>query len=655
MFDFIRTHQRLMQLVLLILILPSFVLIGVSGYTNYVSGDQELAKVGDSAVTTLEYDQARRQQLEQMQQTLQGGFDPELLENPAVRKALIESLIDRRIVLDAATRYRFNVSDDALRQSIAAIPQLQVDGRFSPERYNEVLASVGLNTRDFEQGQRAELAMNRVLGPVAATASVPAVTLKQLDRALSEQRTVRLRTFSATDYSAEIRVTPDDIQTWYNQNASSLELPEQVSVDYLLLNEEAALAGLPAVSEADLTAYYNQNKARYVQPGRVNVSHIQFNIPSGANPDQVDQVRAKAQAVHDQVAAAPDTFADIAREQSEDAGSSSAGGVLGWISPGSWPAEFEKAVFALAQGSVSPVVQGPSGFHIFKANEIQPEKGETFEEARAKVEHEVRRQLAAERFADMATRLTNLVYDNPSSLAPAADGLGLKIRHADGIARDRLLPAAFVQADNPASASPDSAVLGDDRVRRAVFSASVLNEKQNSGVIEISPDTLVVFRVDALVPAQVPPLEKVTDLVRDRLVAERARTAARQAGEQWLAALKASQPDQAALDLFQTPLDISRINPQGIDQATLEAVFSVAREPLPAFTGTETPAGYVVAQVTRVQAGDESSPVLASLPLQLNSALGNAEEQAVLKALRQQAGVTLLPEAEAVIEGKEQR
>ncbi len=168
----------------------------------------------------------------------------------------------------------------------------------------------------------------------------------------------------------------------------------------------------------------------------------------------------------------------------------------------------EQAVFALKQGEVSDPVKGPDGYHVFMADQVQPEQGETFEQARAKVESEVRRQLAADRYADMATKLTSLVYDNPSSLDPAAKDLGLQIRQADGIARERLLSADEAGPD-AASASGDSAILGDVRVRQALFSSQVLTDKQNSGVIEISPDTMAVVRVRDVTPAHVPELDRV--------------------------------------------------------------------------------------------------------------------------------------------------
>src|SRR3546814_6313052 len=106
MFDFIRTHQRLMQLVLLVLILPSFVLIGVSGYTNYVSGDHDIVTLGDTSITQQDFDQARRNQLQQLQQSSQGAFDPAILDSPAARSALLESLIDRTVLVETATKER---------------------------------------------------------------------------------------------------------------------------------------------------------------------------------------------------------------------------------------------------------------------------------------------------------------------------------------------------------------------------------------------------------------------------------------------------------------------------------------------------------------------------------------------------------------------
>ncbi|MGA0584637.1 MAG: SurA N-terminal domain-containing protein, partial [Castellaniella sp.] len=221
MFDFIRTHQRLMQLILLILVVPSFVFLGISGY-SFVTADPALVEIGRASVNRDEFVQAQRSQLQQMQESSQGRFDPALLDNPQARQALLDQLIDRKLQIDVATRNHFSVSDGALRRAIAAMPQLQVDGQFSPDRYHEVLTSYGLTPRDFEAGQRSELALDRVLGPVRDTAALPAPVLDGLKRALTEERTIRLLVFKADDHVKDVQVSDKDIQAWYDGHQDAL-------------------------------------------------------------------------------------------------------------------------------------------------------------------------------------------------------------------------------------------------------------------------------------------------------------------------------------------------------------------------------------------------------------------------------------------------
>ena len=650
MFEFVRTHQRLMQLILLVLIVPSFALIGVGGYSTYVSGDHDLVKVGDSAITLQQFDEARRNQLQQMQQDNPGGFDPAALDTKEARSALLDTLIDRTVLVAAAAKDRFSVSDAILRQTIASMPELQVEGKFSAQRYDELLKSNGLTTKGFEQSRRADLALSRVLGPVAATASVPEPVVNSIEQVLSAQRTIRVLGFPSSDYSKGIDIAASDIQAWYDKNKKELELPEQVSARYLLLNEAAAMQNLPAISHDAMLKYYEQNKARYVVPGRVNLSHILVTVAAGATDAQRKIALAKADQIAKKVSANVDQFAEIARTESQDAGTARNGGKLGWITHGSWPAPIEKAVFALKKGEVSGVVEGPEGYHIFKADDIQPQTGETFEQAKSKVESEIRRQMGADRFADMATKLTSLVYDNSSSLEPASQALGIKVKTANGIARDHLLAANEVGAD-AASASADATVLNDARVRRALFAPQALTEKQNSGVIEISPDTMIVVRVNNVVPAHIPPLDKVTDLIRQRLVAERALTAAADAGKQALAAFQKESSFKAP-DKFGAANTISRANPQGVSGLVLDAIFKASVKTLPTYVGIRAAQGYVVVRIEQAQPGKTNDPSLATLPAELNQAWGQAEQEAVLKTLRTQAKVKMLREASKALAGE---
>lgn len=651
MFDFIRTHQRLMQFVLLVLILPSFVLIGVSGYTNYVSGDKDLVKVGDSAVTLQEFELARRNQLEQLQRSSMGRFDPEVLNNRPAREMLLESLVDRRVLVQTATEERFSVSDAVLRNSIAVMPEFQENGQFSATRYNQLLDSAGLSPREFEQGQRGELALARVLGPVADSAALPPPVIQRIAAALTEARTVRMLAFPTSDYEKDVAVADADIQAWYDKNKENLMVPDQVAVQYLVLDEAAAVKAVGEIAEADLKAYYEQNKARYVVPPRVDVSHIQISVAADASQEARDAARKTAEAIAQEVKADPSTFADVARERSQDVGSARDGGHLGWVSPGSWPAALETAVFALPEGGVSDVVEGPAGFHIFRANHVEAERGETFEQAREKVVAEVRRQLASERFADLATRLTDLVYDNPTGLEVPAQQLGLELRTVTGVTRDSLLGVEQA-GEQAAAASPDAAIFEDPRVRSTLFSPTVLQEKANSGVIEISPDTMVVARVAEFQAAHVPPLEQVKGRVESILLAERAREAAIKAGESQLASLREAAADAELPEGFGEPMTLSRIDTQGVAKPILDAVFAADDDALPAYVGVTGPQGYVVARVESVEAGETDESLVAGLGTELSRSLGLAEERAVLADMRARLGVQRTDDAEEILSGE---
>lgn len=647
MFEFIRRNQRLMLLVLIILILPSFALIGVSGYSNYVSGDKEIVKIGDSALTAQEFDRARRAQLDEAQRSNPANFDINQFDNPAAREQLLESLIDQRVVVNVATQDRFNVSDAALRDAIAAIPQFQEEGVFSPRLYNQTLTMAGLNARDFEQGQRGQMALSRVLEPVGETARVLPTVMQQLEQALTEARTIRVKQFSAADYASQVELTDQELKDWYEANKESLRLPEQVQAEYLLLNEQAATASVGAPDQEQLKQYYEQNKSRFVRPARAHLSHILISLDSSMSGAQREQAHAKAKQIAAQAQANKDAFADLAKQQSQDSGSASEGGDLGWITHGSWPQSLQSAVFSLKQGEVSDVIEGPSGFHIFKIIETQPEQGESFADVKDQIEQEVRKQLAADRFADMATQLTNLVYENDESLEPAAQALGVPLRTASGITRQGLLGPQLQGSEDLAALGPDRQTLDDNRVRSALFATESLSGGKNSGVIEVSPDTIFALRVKKVTPAHVPEFEQLKERARSRLTAERAALLAKKQAELELAKLQKSELEPSD---FAPEQELSRADFGGFDEHSLNAIMAVDTAKLPAYVGVESGSDYRIVQVLKYIPGQTGNPGLEFLTAQLDRVQGESEMAAVLRAMKQEQGVKVLPAAQEEIQ-----
>lgn len=650
MFELIRSHRRWMQLILLLLIVPSFFLVGLQGYDSFMRKEPELATVAGQPVTRAEFDQAHRNQLEQFRQRMGAQFDPAVVDTPAMREQLLNQLIDQRLLANVAVDNRFTVSDETLRNTIAAIPQVQDNGRFSPERYRQVLAAQGLTPGNFEAGLRRDLAVGRVLQPITQSARAPAAVIAAIDTALTQTRTVQLRRFSAADFRSSITVTPADIQAWYDANKQQLQVPEQVQVQYLLLNEAAATQGVQ-VSDQDIATYYEQNKGRFGTPERRRASHIMIEVPPGASEDTRKAARAKAQDLAKQAAANPAQFADLARANSQDAGSAVNGGDLGWLAPGMLTGPLEKAIFSLNKDQISDVVESPSGLHVLKITDIQPAAVKPLAEVKDQINTEIRKQLAAARFADMATNLTKLVYDQRESLQPAADALDMKIRTATGVTREGLLPADQAGA-GAASSSPDASLLDNPRVRQVLFSTDVLRDKQNSGVIELAPDTMMAIRVAAIEPAHVPPLDKVSETIRLKLLNERAADAARKAGAEVLAALQANPA--APLEGFGPEIIVSRQQPQDLPRPVLDAVMRMPPAPLPGFIGVPVGVDYAVVRLDKVDAGKQDESAQDMLSQQLSAAFGQAENEAVVRMLREQYKVNVLPAAAQAIKGDEQ-
>src|SRR5690606_5223783 len=311
----------------------------------------------------------------------------------------------------------------------------------------------------------------------------------------------------------------------------------------------------------------------------------------------------------------------------------------------------EKAIWSLSKDQVSGVLESPSGLHIVKITEVQPAALKPLDQVRDEITAEIRKQIAASRFAEMATKLTETVYDQRDSLQPAADALGLKLRTATGIARDGLLPAEQA-GEGAAAASPDAQLLDNPRVRQALFSSEVLREKQNSGVIELSPDTMLAVRVSESKPEHVPPLEKVSDLIRDRLVGERAAEAARQAAT---AALEGWKADPATVpEGFAEAIVVSRQQPGQLSQPVLEAAMRLPTQPLPAYTGVADGDDYVVVRLEKIEPGTADASARDLLARQLGAAWGQAEDAAVMKMLRDKYQVKILPEAASVLQSSDQ-
>lgn len=594
MFENLRKHNKILMAVLVLLIVPSFVLVGIDGYTRMTQKDRVVAHVGKIEITQGEWDAAHRSETDRLRQMMP-NLDARLLDSDAARRGVLERMIRERVLQQAALDAQLNVSDARLFQELQTIPAIaqlrNAQGKIDMEAYQALLARQGMSPAGFEAQLRADLAVNQIQTSVTGTAVQANTSADLALDAWLERREVQVARFTPADYATRVQVSEADLQAYWQANQGLFQAPEQARIEYIVLDIDA-LRKEARVSEQDLRNYYEQNVDRLSGPEERRASHILITAAKDAPAAERQKAREQAQALLAELLKAPANaqaklFADLARKHSQDPGSASRGGDLGYFGRKAMTLPFEEAAFALKQGELSDVVETDFGYHLITVTGIKKPKAKTYAELRPSLEAEIRSQQAQARYAEAAEAFTNGVYEQPDSLKPVADQLRLSIQTAT-VSRE------------PAQVTADAqGVLTNARLLAAVFSDDAIQAKRNTEAVEISPSRLAAARVVQHLPARTLPLAEVQAAVRERVVSTRAAQLAREDGLAKLAAWKAT-PAQAKLGAAEV---VSRDQARNLPRALLDAVLRAdlqSAAPNPVWVGTDLgEQGYILARVNR--------------------------------------------------------
>ncbi|WP_439113371.1 SurA N-terminal domain-containing protein [Hydrogenophaga sp.] len=584
MFDTIRNHKKYLMGFLLILIIPSFILFGVQGFNESDQRGAVVAAVDGQEITQLEWDQAHQAESQRLREAMP-TLDAKLLDSEEARYATLERLVRQRVLAVAAQKLNLYTSDQRLArdlQSNEVIASLRrPDGSLDVEAYRQLVGRQGMTPEMFEAQVRADLSQRQVAQGIQGSGFAPQGLAKVALDAFFEQREVRVARFSPSDFAAQVALSDADIETFYNNNPALFQSQEQADVEYLVLDTATLQKGI-TLAEADMRTYYDQNAARLSGNEERRASHILLTLAPGASAADKAAVRDKAAALLAQVKAAPQTFAEAAKANSQDPGSAVNGGDLDFFARGAMVKAFEDAAFALQKGAISDLVETEFGFHIIQLTDIKAPPQRSFEGMRAEIELDLKKQQAQKLFADSAEAFSNYVYEQGDNLAATAERFKLDLQTAKGLTRQP---------------QPGAGVWANERLLNAVFAADSIEKKRNTEAIETASGQLVSARIVSYTPARTQPLAEVREVVRQRLLAQRAAELARETGAKQLEAWKtgADAPGLSAA------LVVSRDNAQGITAPVLNAALSADPKQLPAWVGVSLEEqGYAVVKVDQV-------------------------------------------------------
>ena len=632
LFDIVRNNKRITQVFLAVITLP-FAFWGVESYVRNVDSGSEVATVGGGKISQQELQAAMREQQDRLRQQLGGKLDPVLFESPAMRRAVLDSLITQRLLAEQARAAKMAVGDQQLAQFIATVPSLQENGKFSKERYEAVVAGQGMSKEMFEARLRQDLAMQQLALPVSEGGITGQAAAGRWLATQLEQREVNEAALYPESYAGQVKLAADAVQKHYDANRKQFELPEQVRAEFVVLARDA-LAAQAAPGEEALKAAYKANEARFKSPESRRASHILLRLDKAAPEAEVKTAREKAAGLLAQVRKTPADFAKLAKQHSQDPGSAEKGGDLDWFTRGAMVKVFEDTVFGMKEGEISEPVRSDFGFHVIRVLGIRPERVKAYDEVKAEIAAELKREAGAKKFSEAAEAFGNTVYEQSDSLKPAAEKWKLDVKQTSWLAKGAKLAPPFDNA----------------KLATALFADDALRNKRNTEAVEVAPGMLVSARVLEHKPAAVQPLEAVKAEVEKLLVREEAAKLAIKDGEAKLARLQKGE----AVDLKWTPSHaIRRSDPQGLAPESVRSIFGADAARLPTYVGTaHAGKGYALYRINSVKPGDnvKDDPRAASLQQAYARAVAEEEFAAWLASLRDKHPVKI---NKALLEAKE--
>lgn len=612
-----RTHKRWMMFIAMIFIIPSFVVTGIYSYNRMSDSENDLATVGDTSITMMDFDNAKRQYLDNFRRQMGQSFKPNMLDTAEARASILAALIsDRAISLEIASEY-MNVGEADAINLVKQAPAFQRDGKFSTEAYQQFLNSMGKSDEQFVLELRRDLTRQMLLSAVSQTTQASNTVAQRIHDLLTEERTIRTFEIKPTAFLKSVSVTDAEAQSYYDQNKSLFAVPESVDIEYVVLSPES-YKNIKA-SEDDIKTFYEQNLQRFSTPEERRASHILIAV----NNEKTDaDAKKEADEIYKQLQADPSKFAQLARSKSADPGSARQGGDLGFFQKGMMVPEFDNAVFSGKKGDLVAPVKTQFGYHIIKIVDVKPAQAKPLKEVRGEIEALYQQQAAIRAFAEDAENFSNMVYEQSESLQPVAERFGLKIQTVKNVTRD-----FEDQLINP-------------NVIEALYGFDVLEDKRNSNAIEVASNTLLSARVTAHHKQTVKTFDEVKGDIVATLKNQKATEAARAQGSADIAKLL---DKKSASGKFGDKTVISRERPGAYAYEVVTAALRPDANKLPTYTGVQTQDGsYFVIEVQSSKKIEASPEQLAMRKAELAQLYSNPEQAAFISGLETKFGTQIL-------------
>jgi peptidyl-prolyl cis-trans isomerase D len=590
MLQSIREHtQGWIAGIIISIIIVTFALWGIHSYFEGGANNKPIAEVNGVAITkdqlAASFERLRRQAQAQL-----GGKSGSnaAKDDAALKERALHALIDIEVLKQASIKEKFLISSVQIDSYLQSMPEFQVGGEFSVERFQELLSSALLSTSEFLELIKTSLLIDQPkLGIVFTSFALPAEVSYTI-ALVNQEREIEYINLPFQAILADTHITSDNIQSYYDEHKKDFMTPEQVNVEYVQLSLKDLQTSIKP-TDAMLKNFYNENINSYTQSMQWKL--VDMFIPVAADATQADMEKTlqNAQAALKAIEKGED-FNKVAASYTHVLDASE------WVTLNQLPAELQKDVANLVKaGQVSDLIKTPKGIVIVKVVAVKEPKMQAFEEVKDKVKDAYIHQHAEEKFAELREQLADLTYEHPDSLQLAATTLNLPILSSIMFEKDK----------------SGKDISQYKKVREIAFSNDVLNLQNNSDVIQLNPDTVIVIRVKSHIPSSLLSLNQVAKQIENKLKTQVAENQLAKIAQDFTAKLAAGSDSQqlanaAHYNWVKTGF-IGRYSTK-VDSAILDTAF---RLPNPlnekskngVYGVTRIPNGYAIVAVKSVKEG----------------------------------------------------
>ncbi|HEX6834569.1 MAG TPA: SurA N-terminal domain-containing protein [Rudaea sp.] len=537
---------------------------GFFGVQQYASQHNETfaARVDGKEISQQEFRDRWNNYRTQLQRMYGAQFDAAVFDTPERRRELLDQMVNEQLILNANEKLGVAIPKNQIDEVIRNDPNFQVDGKFDPERARMLLAANNRTAAGYRQEVEHSIAIRQLPMQLAQIGTVTDAEVNSYLRLRDQTRDFR---YVKIDKPAagDVKIADADIEAYYKAHGDEFMAPEKVSLDYVEVDAAKLVPADVKPDEATLKQRYEDQKSRFVTAEEREVSHILVKVDKNADAAAQKAALEKAQGIANDAKGGKD-FAALAKAQSDDLGSKSQGGDLGWIAKGVTDPAFESAVFSLKKGDVSDPVKSDEGYHVILVRDIRPEKTKPFEEVKGELAKQYADTERERQYSDLASKLTDAILQDPSSLAPAAKQLNLPVQKTGLFART----------------SGGEGIAANPAVIKAAFSNQVLVEGNTSDPVELGPNHTVFVHIDQHEKPTPKPLDQVREQIRQKLTNQQLAKQAQERADALYARLtKGEKLDDIAASLklkVEEQKGIGR-NAANVDQKLVTEAFKLAR------------------------------------------------------------------------------